>query len=317
MNMAPNVSNTAVKDPVLNRFRKEVSDMIADGNTYAVLDGAHFDDLQDELLKVNISSRSLFLSGGDNQWRRDGPWLVALSDRRVNAHIMDLTLEKPCAVFWSCPSGETALYKHLRSINRILVPDDRIEQNLATPLTRVIYERVLFRHWDPNVMGALLPSFTEAQFSRVLGPAKAITMNATKYGGIKRLSNPGSFPPAPKGPLKITTTEIGKTNDLMGEATVTRISNYLRKVAPYQTAKMDNFELSKATQQYIKDGREYGVKSEAALARWSYMQVVTSGKLTQNPDVYKVMTAKDPTVSADRRVQILLQASIKHAEEKR
>ncbi len=47
------------------------------------------------------------------------------------------------------------------------------------------------------------------------------------------------------------------------------------------------------------------------------MQVMTSGKLTENPDVSKVMTAQDTAVSRDRRVQLLLQASINYARENR
>ncbi len=43
------------------------------------------------------------------------------------------------------------------------------------------------------------------------------------------------------------------------------------------------------------------------------MQVMTSGKLTTNPDVVKVMTTHNPVVTPDRRVQPLLQASINYA----
>ncbi len=307
----------AEEDAFSMRFRTGLAGMMAAGPAFAVLDGAHFDDLQQELLNLDIPARSLFLSGGDPKWRRDGPWLVSLVNRHICDQVADFALEKPCAVFWSCPAGEAALYKHLRTLNRILVPDDRIAGNDGRSGKKVVYERVLFRHWDPNVMGSLLHSFTKSQFARILGPATTIFMNATDYGGMKRVTKSNNLPPMPKGPLAITPSEISATNDLMAQASKRRICNYLRDVAPSQTAAMSDAELSAVTQGYMNEGRTYGVQSEAALARWSYMQVVTSGKLTTNPDVVKVMTAHDPAVSPDRRVQLLLQASINYARENR
>ncbi len=142
-------------------------------------------------------------------------------------------------------------------------------------------------------------------------------MNATDYGGMKRVTKSNNLPPMPKGPLTITPSEISATNDLMAQASKRRMCNYLRNVAPSQTAAMRDAELSAITQGYMDEGRKYGVQSEAALARWSYMQVVTSGKLTTNPDVIKVMTTHDPAVTPDRRVQLLLQANINYARENR
>ncbi|MBY4607772.1 DUF4123 domain-containing protein [Rhizobium sp. 9T] len=310
-------ASATARTPLSTRYRIEIANKMAIEPVFAVLDGAHFDDLQNDLLERSVPARSLFLPGGDPQWRREGPWLVALINQQICDHIIDLAFEKPCAVFWSCPAGETALYRHLRTINRVLVPDDRIENNDGETGEKVVYERVLFRHWDPNVLASVLQSFTKAQFARFLGPASMVLMNAPLYGGLKRLTYSSTFPPAPNGPLKITPTEIAATNEFMAEAATIRICNYLRNVAPSQTAGMNDAELSAATDGYIREGRRYGVQSEAALARWSYLQLVTSGKLMTNPDVCKVVMAKDPTVSVDQRVQLLLQASLKYATENR
>ena len=48
------------------------------------------------------------------------------------------------------------------------------------------YERVLFRHWDPNVLGAVLPILTRSQFARFLGPADGVVFNGPDYGGVRR-----------------------------------------------------------------------------------------------------------------------------------
>ena len=43
---------------------------------------------------------------------------------------------------------------------------------------------MLFRHWNPRVLGALLPVLDEVQLSRILGPAAEITFVAP---GSKRV----------------------------------------------------------------------------------------------------------------------------------
>ncbi|KFC71756.1 hypothetical protein FF80_00373 [Devosia sp. LC5] len=70
---------------------------------------------------AGISSRPLFLEDGDDDIRRDGPWLVTLNNRKTREHIEEMVLQKPCTVFLSCPEGEQALWGHLKSPPRIVV----------------------------------------------------------------------------------------------------------------------------------------------------------------------------------------------------
>ena len=45
----------------------------------------------------------------------------------------------------------------------------------------------MFRHWDPSVLGSLLPVLNERQFARIIGPAAEMAFFASEYGGLKRV----------------------------------------------------------------------------------------------------------------------------------
>ncbi|MEI4482816.1 MULTISPECIES: DUF4123 domain-containing protein [unclassified Phyllobacterium] len=220
----PNAENAA------RAFRAALDTL--SGPLFAVLDGGQFDDLEDELADAGITSRSLFLSGGDEDMRRDGPWLVALNNRKTSTRIEELALEKPCAVFWSCPEGEQALWRHLRSINEIMIPDDRIEGNDGKSGTPVKYERVLFRHWDPNVLGSSLSLLNAEQFARVFGPVNGIIMNATDYGGLKRAPRPNDLPLPNPGLLQIDPEQVEDLKEAMLHSSRLRIARYLKGNIP-------------------------------------------------------------------------------------
>lgn len=272
---------------------------------FAVLDGAHFVDLEDELAEAGISSRSLFLKGGDEELRRDGPWLVALQNEHARAHIEELALEKPCAVFWSCPEGEQALWRHLRTINEILIPDDRIAGNVGRSEQPVQYERVLFRHWDPNVLGSFLPLLTSEQFARVFGPATAIFMNATDYGGLKRAPRPENLPEVAGGSLRIEPEQIEQMKTVMLHASRLRIARFLKgNIPPHFTGITDDFVWG-ATLASEQSADELGIKTERGRARWAYVMTVSDGKAASLPEVRDYI--QDGKDTPDNRVKSLIQ----------
>ena len=83
-----------------------------------------------------------------------------------------------------------SLYGHLRRLNLARIPA-WAAAGKAGPEPGVDadrgYEAVLFRHWDPRVLGALLPVLDEGQFARVVGPAAELCFFAADFGGIKRV----------------------------------------------------------------------------------------------------------------------------------
>jgi hypothetical protein len=96
---------------------------------FATLDGAQFDDLPGELEAKGLARRPLYMDRGDRDRERAAIQLVpvggaAASPEReaVLAQLLDLVGGRHAVVFWQCPAGEDALYKHLRTINMVLIP---------------------------------------------------------------------------------------------------------------------------------------------------------------------------------------------------
>lgn len=251
---------------------------------FAVLDGGHFDDLEDEFSDIGITSRSLFLKGGDNEMRRDGPWLVALNDKRTRDYIEEVVLEKPCAVFWSCPDGEQVLWRHLRTINYALVPDDRIPENDGKSGHPVKYERVLFRHWDPNVLGSVLPRRTPEQFARIFGPAQAIFMNATDNGGLKRALRSQNLPKQPRGLLRLEPDDIRAIAEFRLDASRARRAAYLRKTCKNEIALANDEMVAEHIRISETSGLRLGLETEAAHCRWAFIVCKTNGRVLQSKE---------------------------------
>ncbi len=274
------------------------------GPLFAVLDGAHFDDLEDEMSDMGIKVRSLFLEAGDSQARQDGPWFIKLEDAKTRHKVEQLALEKPCAVFWSCDAGGDVLWRHLRTINEILVPDDRSEINDTS--SHVKYERVLFRHWDPNVIGSFLSKLMPQHLARVFGPANGIIANATHYGGFKRALRPKNLPAPAKGPLHLDPTTIRLIQSSRDDYRSENISRYLRSVAPERTSPLSDEELHALSRKYINEARAHGISSEASTGRWCYMQMMSRGQFGSTPEVRALMLDKNNAFTPDDRISHLM-----------
>lgn len=246
---------------------------------FAVLDGGCFEDLEDDLEQEGIACQSLFLDGGDREMRRDGPWLVMLRDRRIREHIEALALEAPCAVFWSCPDGEQKLWRHLRSINQIRIPDQNAtdeDERHGKPLR---YERVLFRHWDPTVLSHLLPILSPEQLARFFGPAPAIVFN-TGEERVKRAVRSVSLPPPPPGPLTLTIEQIDQLQQAIDNSSTSAIAGYLRDAAPDVVSDLDDIELQAQIGRARKSGNRIGLHTDEDLGDWAFLYVASKGEVT-------------------------------------
>ncbi|WP_158004082.1 DUF4123 domain-containing protein, partial [Methylobacterium indicum] len=200
---------------------------------FAVLDGAQFDDLPAALRQAGLLGRSLFLDQGDAELERAGPWLVTLAQAPDAAdHVFRLAGDRPAAVFWCCIAGEAVLYRHLRRINKARIPAwSAAGRSAPSEDDDGTFEAVLFRHWDPDVLGALMPVLDAGQFARVLGPASEIAYRSEAYGGLKRVpANPG-WPVAPTGMLTIRTEQMLALGERRIEACRRSVAAYLRDVA--------------------------------------------------------------------------------------
>lgn len=284
---------------------------------FAVLDGARFDDLEEQLSELGISSRSLFLPGGDAEMRSDGPWLVALKDRHTRDLMEQLALEKPCVVFWSCPSGEQALWRHLRTINEILVPDDRIpdiDRNSGQP---VKYERVLFRHWDPDVLAQALPAFQSEQYKRFLGVAAEVLFVPDK-GWESALMRAHHYddPAAPNtGLLKLTPDTIRSIADRRLAASRARRTSYLLKTCRDEVAHASDDAIAEHIRISEETGLRLGLESEAAHCRWAFIVCKSNGRVLQSREAMDYISKGGD--HPDVRVKQLMSDTLKWLESER
>lgn len=153
-------------------------------DVFAVVDGAHFDDLPSEIRAFGLTSRALYHDAADAAGIAAGPHLVPVPDDTAIDNVVAFVGDRPAAVFWSWPDGEDALYRHLRKLNRVEIP---LDTGAYGPEE---FEPVLFRHADPNVLAAVLPILELEQFGELLGAARGLVMVAPDLGGLKIVPRP-------------------------------------------------------------------------------------------------------------------------------
>jgi hypothetical protein len=210
------------------------------GRKFAVIDGAHFDDLPCALQRLNMPLHPLYLEETDPDLQALGPFLVPLRDRVVARQLRALADGRPALVWWSWPDAgeqtQDAFYRHIRSINVAEVPTDTPEEPPqdgidrlgkptgmesdvphacshpghdhgheaeVIPVPRQLYEPALFRHADPKVMAALLPLLNAQQVSRLFGHAGGIVLEGQASTDIMCFARPEHLPAAAQDMLRI------------------------------------------------------------------------------------------------------------------
>ena len=303
---------------------------------FAVLDGAQFDNLPAALSKGGFVWRSLYhrndrsgsaptISAPHLVWIDESsttPFARSVSD---TLHGLDELIDgKPAAVFWQCPNGGEALYKHLRTINKVVIPPDERSSNAHTgqDASAAGDMMVLFRHADANVLAQTVGAMTEAEAARFMGPATALYFAPDPdWAGGRRwlcVDKDADWPPARSGPLTLSRGTLDRMNGKRLRRCEERVMAYLREVAPGQTRHVSDAALGAATARYIKEATRYGVKSEVGLGRWCYLQVVTGGEMGKQKSVTDFLLKKnlglDPNASADDRVATLMRMAAAQAE---
>jgi len=270
---------------------------------FAVMDGAHFDDLQSEMGRKNIPCRSLFLGAG-RETELNGPWLVSLPDEDVENYVAGLAAERPCSVFWSCPDGEDVLYRHLRSLNEVLIPKSALPEDVskASVIAAKDYARVLFRHYDPNVLGGVVPSINDAQFARFIGPAQEVVWYAPDYGGRRSAIKEDGLPDAPRGPLKLEEANIKEIERRRDEALRRWRVAYLKDCAPTQSARKSDAELAQFVLDEERKITAYGVQGQDKIAMWTFMQITSPTDLNKQEVIRRVLSTKELKTTPDERV---------------
>ena len=171
------------------------------------LDGAGLDKLAERLAKLRLFHRPLF-TGADRSMVEAGPWLVnpyraappaegngdeaqpldkaglSAAAARLEALLAEIG-PSPFAVFWvGGPAfGDAELYRHLRTLNKVLVPIESAVRSDVDAAVDATHEAVLFRHADGNVLAQVLPVLDEAQTSAVL---RSFDRRGVSFAGLSR-----------------------------------------------------------------------------------------------------------------------------------
>jgi hypothetical protein len=228
--------------------------------------------------------------------------------------VIQLIGDAPASMFWIGDSSmtEPALWRHLRTLNMVLIPKEYDAPDIVPPADgEEALEAMMFRHADGNVMAEVLPVLDASQFSRIFGPAKALMFLAPDHPApdgspSRRAVLPGDAPPAQGGLLKLSMEQMRGIDAARLERSRLRITRYLRNVSPEQSARMSETQLAHATVQWMDEGRGHGLQSEAALGRWSYLQLITAGEIGKKREVTDYLRQPNAERTTDQRVQDLM-----------
>lgn len=233
-------------------------------------------------------------------------------------HVVTLCDGKPAVVFWSGESTLSVdqLNRHLRGLNRISVPKIWKDNQLAHVGPRVRNEEefaaagddlpsedqtsggqemVIFRHADANVMMQTVPALDEVQVARLFGPATQLIFAPGKVwgGGVKRARHAANIRP-PLGVLRFDPAAMRVMSEARLEASRQRVMTYLRETDPANNH-LSDADLRKKTLFYEADGKDMGLRSEGAHARWAFLMSSTDGEIGREQEIRKaVKSSGDP-----------------------
>lgn len=301
---------------------------------FVVLDGAQFDNLPEELMMGGFVSRSLYLDRGANNPEQiiTAPHMVWLDERPEKMigrpprdsipALMELVAGRPAAVFWQCPEGAEALYKHLRGINMVLIPREFLpttEPELAeqAPVDRATHEAVLFRHADANAIAQLIPALDISEANRLYGPATKLMLaphpewaNGRNWLEAER---PNGLPPPPPGMLLLSTATLGKMRTIREGRSLKRTSDFLRRNLPRDFQNLSDRQLAEIAVESRRTAQDMGIRSLGGHQRWAYLMAITEGRVAEEPSVRKFIQAGHQ--SPDRQVKLAMLSTLERMKQ--
>lgn len=290
---------------------------------FAVLDGAQFDNLPQELMMGDFVSRPLYLDRGDNNPEQiiTAPHMVWLDERaekitgrapgQTIPALMALIANRPAAVFWQCAAGAGALYKHLRGINMVMIPNEfappadvaRPDVNGSTKSGT--HEAVLFRHADANVIAQALPVMNAPETARFYGPASSLFFapDPDWASGREWLQSdrPIDLPNPPPGLLTLGAATLEGMQGARERRSLRRTASFLRRTLPPDFQGLSDHQLERAALASRRSGDELGIRSLGGHQRWAYLMTITEGRVAQEPRVRAFIQAGNET--PDRQVK--------------
>lgn len=208
-------------------IKDELGDVlrVLPGKVFAVIDGAHFDDLPGRIKAVGLKAVPLYLDEIDVPNLSQGPHLVECASGYAIEQVRDVCAGVPAVVWWSWPDQgeetEQNIHRHLRRLNLVEIPTNRADAIVGTrPIGAVdrsaSFETVIFRHGDPHVMQLLVPILDAGQSAQLFGQAAAIVMDAPGMEDVQRADNPDPGAKASFGRLRLSSAQYDELAGVHG-----------------------------------------------------------------------------------------------------
>ncbi|CAN7169433.1 hypothetical protein LJR011_000212 [Agrobacterium tumefaciens] len=156
-------------------------------------------------------------------------------------------------------------------------------------------------------MVQIIPVLDEIQLDNLFGPATQILFapDAEWGGGVKQARLAFSPDRRLGRSLVLSKDMMASISKVRDQASRWKISAYLERNAEDQLKHLDEKQRDVWITSHMREARSLGVRSEANLGRWCYLQAITGGRLTQQPGVTDYMMSRGE-VTADEKVRLLL-----------
>ena len=263
---------------------------------YAVLDGAKFDDLPDLLFDNDFSHKPLYRDMGSEvrevaqttpqfvRFDKWDYWENALSPAQRLDALLEIVDDTSAAVFWECEGEPKRLFRHLRTINNVMIPRDADTPPMPDPLdpegetfgNTATHQQVLFRHADANVMAQVLPVLSPKQLTRFMGPAQAVIFAPEEEwlmeGEVVRIENPKDTY-NPNHPLKLSGEDMDAIEARRANILRYNVMSFLRDMLPDETEGMIDKDLYDYVVRTESSAEDIGISSLDGLSMWAYLSI--------------------------------------------
>jgi hypothetical protein len=141
---------------------EEVLAALGDGPLYAVLDGARDSHICAWIRATRAPAWCLYAGKLEPALEECAPWLLRLGrGHRYVGELFEMGFGNAWGFFFTSEAPQRALRRQLR-------------QNLLA--TTEAGRRLVFRYYDPRVLRAYLPTCTEAELRKFLGPIASVAI---------------------------------------------------------------------------------------------------------------------------------------------
>ena len=265
-----------------------------DGPVFAVLDGAHWADLPAELARLHVTARSLFLGAG-REAEQAGPWLAELQGPDMTDALVGLVWDRPAAVFWCCPAGDQALWRHLRMLGQVRLTQD-VSSGTVSPAKHGPGDKpaasesevVLFRYWDPRVLSDVVPVLDDSGYARLLGPAERVVfLDPRKWGGVgvRALARLPDLPIAPRGTMTLDAAQVAAVDASAQQRSNRKTAAYLERNLPELARPMGQDALLDEVARCRSIGASLGLTTERTQMKWAFIMLLTGGCAADTPAI--------------------------------